>query len=383
MGILDAPPRQVPLLVKPTGLRRWRGTLADSYNTPAVISAFGDSITEGRFANVITSDGSGLATDAAAQALWRDYSWVAQLRRMFQRQYGDIGEGSIKLAAAASNFDPRITYSGSFANSTVGPQGGLSFTSPSYLEFALPACTSIEIFYSWIIGVNNPWTYTIDGGSPVTVGPEVSNALFSTVITGLAYAPHTLRITGPATLRADIGTVCGYKASAGVQVNRFGTGGALVGALGGLTPTNLVSAAQFTAPRAKLNILMWGYNDWANQVGYGSGLGDNPTTYKAKLKVATDYIAGTSGGCTLLIPDPYGTATGAARPFAQTDYTAKMRELAVENDHIAFVDFNTMWGTYETQQAAGLRADFVHPNRQGMGDIARLVYSVLTRPDLG
>lgn len=75
MGLLDAPTRlPVPNLIRPSGLRRWRKFRAEAIYDRQVISCYGDSHTEGRYADTATT--IPITTDAA-QELWRDQGWVA------------------------------------------------------------------------------------------------------------------------------------------------------------------------------------------------------------------------------------------------------------------------------------------------------------------
>ena len=380
MGLLDAP---LPLgaisglnLVQPTHLRRWRAALGDADFARVVISCFGDSITEGRYAN------GAAATDAAAQALWDGRGWPARLRKLFQPVYGDIGPGYIVAQQPLAQFDGRIAYSGTVSNSnTMAPFGfGVQFANGASATFTLPACVGFDIHAWHSTGVTGVWTYTIDGGAPITPAAATgADTLYTVSVAGLSLAAHTVVINGPPTLRVDIAGVRPYKTTTGVEVNRFGFGGGLANRF---STTTRGKSASHLQTATKLGIFMFGYNDWANQPGYGTGVGQIPSAYKATLKAETDYLTTTAGGCALLVPDPYGTATGAARPFAQTDYTAVMRDLANENDHVAFLDLNRVWGTWEQANTAGLRFDFVHPNQLGFGDVGRLIHSVLTRPNL-
>ena len=84
--------RPIPRLIRPTGLRRWRAALGDAQFCAIkqpVISCVGDSITQGAYANNATS------AISSQFPYFRERGWVAQLRALFAKVYGDPGEGFI------------------------------------------------------------------------------------------------------------------------------------------------------------------------------------------------------------------------------------------------------------------------------------------------
>lgn len=366
----------------PKNLRRWSIAIGDAYGAVGkqpVLTCVGDSITAGFNANNLTLALGSLTN--GDRAIFRKYGWVGTLRSLLAARYGVAGEGFM-FASGIANIpnlvEDRVTQSGAYVGSiTTGPtETGVTLVSGKTLTFVTTeACTQLDIIGWWATGTSAPFTYTVDGGGSQT-GPTKTgtDTMYVHSITGLSDAVHTLVISGPATLRCDIGGVVARKAT-GVLVNRMGRGSATTALLAGTTlgagsahQTRTLNAT-FTQTATDLAIIMARYNDWEADM--------TKATFKANVQKMADVVVA-GGGCVLLAPDPRGLATGA-RALADSVYLDAMREVSDATDHVACTDLDTLWGTQADAVASGLVIDSVHPTSKGHGAIARMLFDVVTR----
>jgi lysophospholipase L1-like esterase len=364
-----------PLIRNPEGLRRWRVAFGDALlgvvKQPTV-SFIGDSITKGAFSN-------NLSNAASTQFdTFRARGYVTQFRRRLAGQYGAPGDGFIACvttALDATAYENQVTISASSNSGTIGPQkSGRAITSGQTITLTtVNPCTKVGIMAWWAAGTSAPFTYTVDGGSSVT-GPTKSGSDTSYVhwITGLANTTHTIVISGPATLRADIG---GFLAETGVgvRVHNIGWGGHTIVSA---SANDLSASSQarvlngtLALTETDLAVVMFRHNDGATGV--------TKATFKDGVQDIVDYQAA-RGGCTLLLPDPAGDV---AWDLAQ--YADAMREVSDATDHCAFMDFDDLWGGFAAANALGMYQDGIHPKSVGHGDMARVFEKVLTAANLG
>lgn len=357
-------------LLYPEHLRRWRAKLAATAYRRAVITAMGDSITWGWFAN---SDGSANA-GTVSQSDIRQYGYVGTLRRLMASKYGDVGEGCI------INRDARVTSSGSVVNETsFGPTtAGRRVGQGATLTYALPVCTDIVIYAWWQGSSNNAaWTYTIDGGSAVTVnGPGGSDVLYEVAITGLADTTHTLVINGPATASrtADISMVGAYRGAGGVVVNRFAEPGKQLKDHFGSTGIFGTRQLASTFGRNGTDLILLAYNTNESSISGQAG-GATPEQYRTYAQKVIDYAVTINADVLLVAGPRQDLASVGAIP--QQAWIDVMVDLAKTNDRVAVLDLAQVWGAKIAAQADGLMADSQHPNILGHADYGRLVYDAI------
>lgn len=363
-------------LVSPRGLRRWRAALGDANDSVVNIVCAGDSITRGAY-----SENAGAIDDA----VWRSKSWPARLRAMFTTilGYSDPGEGYVLLddnSGIVVFGGGAVLHTGTyFSPYSVGyffPAGAGS--DPYTVTLNLPACTGFDIVGSWEVATSTMWSYTVDGGAPVTPATPAQDGMFKESVSGLTYTTHTVVITpGPVSGTKYRGLISGVivrNASSGVRVHRaarFGTNSSgTCGASRTATQQGWIKDALLKAPSAHLVVYMIGSNDALAAVGLA--------TYKANVKAITDWAA-TLNACTLLVADPRRVTVAN-----QDAYAARLKEVALENDHVSFFDMKTFLGDYATYNAAPFSGyqDGVHPNRKGNGDMARIVFQAITDPSM-
>lgn len=367
-------------------LNRWFAALGDAQYGVASIAVVGDSIATGAYSNNVAAQYT-----AADEPIFATRGWVGLLRGLFAAQYGDPGEGMIL------NSDKRVTYSGGAASNTTalgfhanGTQ--LSSGSAATVTVTLPACVAFDILMWTPYGASASFTYTVDGGAPITAAasPATQNTAYAIPVTGLANATHTLVVNAPASGGSTFwyGVKVKSAQSTGVQVHRLAKSGAKtpdalnIGATDSFAGTGAVPARTYknmlgpVGANADLVVIALGSNDAAL-----NSQNVTPAMYKANLQSIITYITGTLNKCVLLYSDPRRPVPNGF-PYAENDYYAAMKQLSDENNHVAYLDVLQSFGTYEQASTTDINryADLVHPNRRGHGLIARTIHRALTIP---
>ena len=366
------------LLYKPAGLRRWRAALGSALDSKVGIMCWGDSITLG-----VGADNIGVSTTPAASIVDQK-SYPAQLRRLFAQQYGDPGIGVIHR-----NSDLITLGSGVTASTTVGVQGSLVLDNTETITVSFTGTT-----FSIINWTNNSapttgnYKYNVDGTGDVAVTPgTAADTYVTTTITGLSDAAHSIVITGTTANQVFISGLIASRLSAGVQVHRVGVAGFTAYQLN-IKDQSAVAARQeatrravtVTVPQA-LTIVCVGHNDWSqqNNATYST---PSPTEFKAELQSIITTATG-GGSCVLLLSPPRPpasqTVASGTEVYTVDEYWTAARQLCDENDHVSHLRIADFWGSQATAEGLGLSiTSSVHPTAKGYGDIARMLYRVLT-----
>jgi hypothetical protein len=172
-------------------------------------------------------------------------AWPGVLASTLQSTYGDGGSGFYSalvsaqgIAGSDSSAITQWTTSGGLIGQTgtwsvggysAGPGWGYLYSnSPgSTLTFTVRG-SSITVYTLGADGAHSPWSYTVDGGSAVTVPDSSSSGLsvLTKTITGLASGTHTITIkhTGTSSQYLSVFGVGGER-DAGVVVNNFAVRG--------------------------------------------------------------------------------------------------------------------------------------------------------------
>ncbi len=132
---------------------------------------------------------------------------------------------------------------------------------------------------------------------------------------------------------------------------------------------------------ADLWVIPIGHNDWQKQ---GDTYATPVPVFKAQLQRVIDTLVA-GGGCVLLVGEPKSnTAAPVSEVYTVENYWTALNELAAANDHVAAVQINSAWGTFEQGTALGLQstAGGVHPIKKGCADMARLLFEVIAEPQV-
>jgi len=351
-------------LLYPSHLPRWRSRLAAARYRQANVVCVGDSITVGRYANNMVS---------IDDATWRQRGFVAQLRALFADRYGDVGEGYLQ------NGDPRVTSVGTQTIKMLGLGGnGRRLDRGDTLTSVLPRCTDIVIKYWWESNAASAmFSYTIDGGTSVTPSAPSGGDLYQTVtISGLADTAHTVVITGPASLHADVNCVGAFRGLAsGVAVHRSGASGGYLTDCFELASSgsNAVRSVRMATLQLNADLLIIEFG--ANESGVGQP-GKTPDLFAAGLATvvdtATDYCD------VVLVAGPrWNPSMFASTPFTDDDFYEAMRSVAAANPNVAMFDLKRVWGGYPTAHVNGFYVDDIHPNLIGHADMGRLLFEAI------
>lgn len=369
-------------LYNPKGQRRLWAALSDALTNPAIVHDNGDSITHGT--------GIDGASGALDQALADVKSKAGQFRTLFSNRLG-VGGGGL-ITPQFQGTDSRVTLSGSPTGLTTSGlmRFGRSLTSTQSFQAVTPPCTAFDIRYGRINAVTGSFTYTVDGGAPVTVNPAAPDGLKSIRVTGLSDAPHTIVITGVnATAAYNFGIA--YHYNKGVILCRHGQPGWTVNDVLGIALTgggsNNGSAIGNSAAQARLldatgawspHGIWWefGHNDCVQQLVEGITPADFGT------KIQSFVTTGVVGGASILLQASWlpPTQTAPVGGYDFTAYHAVLKEIAMSNDHCSFLNWNDVMGTAANAVELGLHApvDSVHGSTRGYGMKARTLFNIFT-----
>jgi hypothetical protein len=354
--------RVSPMIYNQQALRPVISAIGDVAAARIEITAIGHSIVFGKGAA-----NNNIETDDEA----KDASWPGRLRAQFKRWSGsDPGEGWLLMS------DNRMTNSGTTsAISTTVIGKGRRLQSGQSLSFALPACTALDIMI-WKDSATSTGvpTYNIDGAGDVTPSqPTAGNDYHAIIsVTGLADTAHTVVLKGPGSGSAYVAAIRGRTLTPGVAVNRFGVPGAVLADLAGVGNNaenrDRVQRATIKGTGSKLLIIECDTND--------EGAGTTAEAWKASAQEWVT-VAAANSCAVLLLGDPRKNGANAALEDA---YSVAAVELAQANAHVAHLRIADFWGSYTQGNAIGLYngGSSVHPGRRGHGDIANILFQVLT-----
>lgn len=159
-----------------------------------------------------------------------------------------ITQGVTLAKASYADFGDRWSLTGTW---TASGTNSLQNTTAGTATHATPdQCTDVEVYYH---NAGTGFTYTVDGGAPVTVTPTGASTIGKFTASGLAYGFHTIVIT----FAASGGIVCGQRcwtpALNQIHVHNLALGGARANGGGGQqnwssTSTNAPLGLGFMAP---------------------------------------------------------------------------------------------------------------------------------------
>ncbi|MBM4558204.1 hypothetical protein GS466_24775 [Rhodococcus hoagii] len=372
------------------GLTRWGAARGKAITGRATITVPSDSIgagvgTDGN-ANEITGP-----YDAAQQAIYRERAWPVQLRKMLNNRVGVADQG-LNWFGFRQGWNSGAVLAGATTSSTLGPfgpysaggAGGISIPNgPDTVTLpaasALGKYTEISIpYWGSDAGVASPCapSVTIDGVAQTVPQGAASGMLNWLAFAGLADTTHEVVIGNSQSGRTFYGFGgCVYRSPTGFVVNRMGRPGAtVVDIVGSNTAASKTRLLTSTAMPGVTDLLIptFGTNDQSQQVPIAE--------YKSRLQDLIDtQVAG--GGCVLLLGSPpAANPTGA---ITEQMYRDAMKDLALSNQHVAYTDVRSLWGTHAEGYSLGLVpiASTVHPTAKAAGMIATALAELLTLPN--
>jgi hypothetical protein len=372
------------LTITPQWDKQWRAALRGSATGAASVCVMGDSFTQGNpdCTNYMTK------------------TYFALLRTGLIAKYAHAGDFYPPQYSSEYYVFQSLTFSGtpplSSMNATnrnfvSGGFGWQVYWNPNpgagnLVTFTTQyACTDVDIITcDYATGT---WTYTVDGGAPVTVTVPATpdgNTIRRTQITGLSNAVHTIVVTGQSA--ANVFMLFGFASYKSRTVGlKFGwtalCGAAAINYVNGLAPAygiDLVwqgkSGASLTGfgfpAQPDLAIIALGINDCAN-----GGFGMGPNGYKGAIRRVCDALRRGNPNCSLLFVahnNPSGNNSDVVVPFANArswpTFIEQMTSI-VYSYNGALLNMHAKWGMTGITQGFQTGTD-AHPNDVGHQDIA-------------
>lgn len=365
MGITDAPPI-IPndgLLLrnaKATGLRYWRAAVAGARagEKQAHLCCFGDSITQGFNGNLPLHQNSG----------------AAYLKRHVDDYFGvvtgtgvigaadvdlDVQTGEDRIVEAGPGWSDYLDY-GPFerCRTATGTANTITFTATG---------TACDIWYQRLT-TGGTWTYTVDGGAPVSVNSNGGILVTRTQITGLTDTEHVIVITAPETNSIYfLGIEMKRGGNYGVKVSRFASSGAASAELVTVgTGKGLAANVGMTKP--DLAFLIFGTNDWNQQTPLAT-FEANLLAFEASLEANDCDLA--------LVMEPSGSAV---KTIVANEYRDVMKKVAAATGS-AFMDIHSQWGGYTLSKNAPfalMSNDTLHPSHKGQAALGQAFINLFT-----
>lgn len=348
-----------------TSFRKWRSALAaqDAGTRAAVAALISNSVGQG----------------ANSSAPYYITSWFGgRIPEMVRKRFPDGGYGFNPLNDTNSNADTRFTKTGTWttgnnrglanlALTTVDPAATLTYTPASPI-------TSFVINYA-VTTDGGSFTYTVNGGAPVTVNSNGAEAIGSEVIT-VASSQPVIVITAPASGRLTLlGIQERIQGVGGVRIAKYAVNGSTTGNhVNDTLPTSELGLLRnLVKPDLTLIDLM--INDWGQGIFSIASFKANMTTLINNGKLTGDVA--------LMIPiqpsDRRGTGSGLV-PMEQTptwaDFVQATYDLADQFD-LPVIDVGSVYGDWADANTAGFMGDDYHPNDAGHRAIARIVFSAI------
>lgn len=132
-----------------------------------------------------------------------------------------------------------------------------------------------------------------------------------------------------------------------------------------------------TTLAADLWIIPIGHNDWQQQ---NSAYPTTIAVFKAQMQRIIDQIVN-AGGCVLLVGEPKSNTISPSPETSAIDaYWTAIDDLAKANTHVAAMQINKRWGSFDDAKALGLLsvAGGVHPLKKGSATMAADIFGALT-----
>lgn len=358
----------------------WKAAKAAAGATPARVAFYGDSFTQGAVSTNFMAKGfTDLVRDALAAKLgYGADAWLGVHNANFYPSFPGTPPFVVNNAAGIAT-TTGIGFSTIQTWASGAPSPALTFVTPY-------ACTDIDILYS--DSVSGSFTYTVDGGAPVTVNTGGTAFVKKIALTGLANTTHTIVFAGVSANGAmRIAAVACYKTkTSGVQVFHAGASNFALGqtraenwqAWGGKNAGGSWGTIGFPA-EPDLLVLDLGVND-LNLTGAGTQK-YGPDLVADRLRQIVRH-ARRARPCSVVIVGvhvPDGVTTDGASyfnwPEAWPSYLRQMHRVAIDQG-CAFVNLQARWG--ETPVAKGFTAsNNAHPLDPGHADIAAVLKEIL------
>jgi hypothetical protein len=250
------------------------------------------------------------------------------------------------------------------------------------------------VYVDWQVGANG-WSYSVDGGTAVTVsntggGTPATTTVKKISLSGLANTTHTIDFLQVTSATAMILGVSTYKASTGIGMVRMNCDGAAA--------TEMILATNYPADRCRLHMGVSPQSDAGSgkTFGFPHGpsllicglLANDVTNGEAATDLEQFYnrlihaVRALSPNCSILlhVPSyPYSVTSDCSSGYASQE-AARIYENYIYNvsRYWGAAVLNTNWKWGETPFGQGfLPNNDLHPKDAGHADMANTLASVL------
>lgn len=297
-------------------------------------------------------------------------TWTTTLRKTIQQRLGHGGPGYCPLDVvndAPAGVTRSTTGTWTDAASTYSPSTGAT----SSTDVATPAEKSIaataDTFVVYYRGGGGTFKWKLDSGAWTEVDTSAQSGNQYLTIDAVTSAAHTIYLQPVSGAAVSLfGVDCQDTNRAGLRVSEWAKNGVAASDFAALDATAFAANLTALAPRCVL--IMLGVNDMSSD--------RTPAQYEADLTTIVTRVKAACATADVIIV-PQGDSGYSGTTYAQTEYIAKMRAVAAEQDAL-FIDLWTALGAYNSN-ALGLWLT-LHPSAVGGRTIAEILTDVLCGP---
>ncbi|MCW3835990.1 SGNH/GDSL hydrolase family protein [Sphingomonas canadensis] len=329
----------------------------------------------GKLAKILQS-GAGRARIAVTGDSWTEYVAIPQqLATWLRTLYGDAGGAwlSVQNQSGGPYTLDSVTFSksgwtsydasadGAPGTNGCAPDGmRISTTGTSAtLSYGAVPCDSFKIFYKDTTGT---FRWRVDGGSWTTVTGGGTDALAAVTISGLSAGTHGFDIdcTGNAGTVVIYGAHASKAAGVGVEMLKMGNGG-LDGTMLATFASSYIQPIATSIGSIDAVIVIMSTNDYRRSGTTPellvAALGDLVTAYRA---------ANADTGFIFVAP----ALSGGTVVTAQSAYRDAIYDFCIAGGH-EFLNMHDLWGSYASENGAGMWTDSLHLNNIGAYRLGR------------
>lgn len=354
--------------MKLSNTANFRAAFRSGVTTP--VALVGDSQFRGITASLPTNAAfpNGMARQTAAR--FNSKGIVAGFDNLFGVGDGTSNSGSL---ATLKSRDYRFDFGG---GATVGSQagGGAGFSLPSAGAFiSISSLFTATKFDLWDrnAGTGSGFTYSVDGGAPVTVSQTGAFAMRKTTIDLVTPGLHTVRVEWAAGNPTVYGGSFYDDRRSEIRLHDFSIAGGDSLRLGDNTGSPSAGRPQmYIQTGSKLALVEGGVtNDWRGNVSVA--------TFKTNLTNLVTMLQAANIDVVLWTPPFDGSGVGSAAN--QEAYITAMYEVATVRD-CGLIDIRKRWLSDENQVAQGFaNLNDPHPLLKGYQDAGYVAAEILSQ----
>jgi hypothetical protein len=372
----------LPFLYNPAAMKPVAAALRGALTGEVLITGVGDSITQL----------GGDTVNQSSETLAESNGFLACLRRELNQRMGlsafdggqwcppDAVPSDTRVAnggtpTLVAQYLPYSSYRNSSSNQVNRQAATLQSSGQSVTYTVTGRFLKLMLWENNANGYNGTFSYQIDGGAVTNITGNVATDTYRIVTIDMGtQAAHTVVLLWVSSKVMIAGAL--VTNGRGVATARFGVGGSTARDWTVRQEKELRTTFK-TLPSA-LQIIRFGYNDWARQETVGHLT--TPELFQTTLQtLINNALANPATKGVLLMVDPAtSTADSLTRKYAEYDAVAK----SLATGSVAFFDMRGALPDWATQNGYGNYVDFVHKTGQGYAGEGALLADALMSPYL-